>query len=173
MKKIGNASLCEILAVATLMAATGCRSTGSSNQAAREIEASPAEPTIATPIQRPAPEAPGLQTVYFDYDRWQLRDEARRALRSNAQHIEAIPAPEVVTVSGHCDERGSEEYNLALGEQRAEAVKRYLVDLGVPAARIRTVSFGESRPAVPGQGEEAWSRNRRAELSFDTLQAAR
>jgi peptidoglycan-associated lipoprotein len=68
---------------------------------------------------------------------------------------------------------GSEDYNLALGERRAETVKRYLVDLGLPASRVRTLSFGEGRPAVPGEDEAAWSRNRRAELSLGIQQASR
>jgi peptidoglycan-associated lipoprotein len=120
-----------------------------------------------------APEGPALQAVYFEYDRWELRDEARRALRGNAQKLQSSPEGGVVTVAGHCDERGSEEYNLALGDRRAAAVKRYLVDLGVPSSRLRTLSFGESRPAVRGEGEAAWARNRRAELSFGTQQAFR
>ena len=70
----------------------------------------------------------------------------------------------VITIEGHCDERGSEEYNLALGERRASGVKRYLVDLGVPASRLRTVSFGEAKPAVVGHDESAWRYNRRAEF---------
>lgn len=105
-----------------------------------------------------------LKTVYFDYDRYEIRSDASGALRSNAAAIEANPGWGTVTVEGHCDERGSEEYNLALGERRANAVRRYLVDLGVPASRMRTVSFGEARPAVPGHDENAWRYNRRAEF---------
>ena len=70
-----------------------------------------------------------------------------------------------ITVEGNTDERGSEEYNLALGERRAMAVKRYLVDLGVPGSRLRTVSFGEAKPAVPGHDESAWRYNRRSDFS--------
>jgi peptidoglycan-associated lipoprotein len=69
-----------------------------------------------------------------------------------------------VTIEGHCDERGSEEYNLALGDRRASGVKQYLVDLGVPASRLRTVSFGEAKPAVVGHDESAWRYNRRSEF---------
>jgi peptidoglycan-associated lipoprotein len=116
---------------------------------------------------------PELQTLYFEFNRWELPDEARRALRSNAEHLQASLESNVVTVIGHCDERGSEEYNLALGERRAATVKRDLVDLGVPASRVRTLSFGENRPAVPGEGEAAWSRNRRAELSLGIQQVSR
>jgi peptidoglycan-associated lipoprotein len=159
VKKTCNANLWAAFAAAALMAAAGCQSTGNNNPTAERTT--------------PKPGAPGLQTVYFDFDRWNLRDDARRALRSNAESLKTNPAWGVVTVAGHCDERGSEEYNVALGDRRAEAVKRYLVDLGVPSSRLHAVSFGESRPAVRGEGEAAWSRNRRAELVVGTQQASR
>ena len=108
---------------------------------------------------------PELTTIYFDYDRSEIRSDARSVLRDNATAINANEAWGVVTVEGNCDERGSEEYNLALGERRANAVKRYLTDLGVPSNRMRTVSFGEARPAVPGHDESAWRYNRNAEFT--------
>lgn len=104
-----------------------------------------------------------LGTVYFDFDRFDIRADARPVLKSNAGAISDVPG--VVTIEGHCDERGSAEYNLALGERRANAVKRYLVDLGVPSSRLRTVSFGEERPAVQGHDESAWRYNRRADFA--------
>lgn len=104
-----------------------------------------------------------LVTIYFDYDRAAIRDDQKSALRANANAIKAGSWSKVV-VTGHCDERGSEEYNLALGERRANAVKQYLIDSGVRASRIDTVSFGESQPAVRGHDEGAWSRNRRGEF---------
>ena len=104
-------------------------------------------------------------TVYFDFDSYEIRSDARPALRENADAISAGAAPGAqITVEGHCDERGSSEYNLALGERRANAVKRYLVDLGVPSSRLRSVSYGEDRPAVNGHDESAWRYNRRAEF---------
>jgi peptidoglycan-associated lipoprotein len=102
-------------------------------------------------------------TVYFDYNRSEIRPDARDLLRSNAKAI-GMGDGDRITVEGHCDERGSTEYNLALGERRANAVKRYLVDLGVPSSRLRTVSFGEDRPAVQGHDESAWRYNRRADF---------
>ena len=105
----------------------------------------------------------GFQTVYFDYDQADIRDDARSALRGNADRLNAGGLG-VVTIEGHCDERGSTEYNLALGERRANAVKRYLVDLGVPSNTLRTVSFGEDRPAVQGHDESAWRYNRRGDF---------
>jgi peptidoglycan-associated lipoprotein len=103
-----------------------------------------------------------LQAVYFDFDKSAIRADARPTLRTNADAIRAAAGG--VTIEGHCDERGDEEYNLALGDRRASSVKRYLVDLGVPAAKLRTVSFGEAKPAVRGHDESAWRWNRRAEF---------
>ena len=105
-----------------------------------------------------------LQSVYFDFDRYEIREDAKPVLRSNARGIKSNSRLGNITIEGHCDERGSEEYNLALGERRANGVKRYLVDLGVPSSRLRTVSFGEAKPAVMGHDESAWRYNRRAEF---------
>ena len=105
-----------------------------------------------------------LGAVYFAYDRYDIRANEKPTLRSNADAILANSSGGVVTIEGHCDERGSEEYNLALGDRRASGVKRYLVDLGVPASRLRTVSFGEAKPAVVGHDESAWRYNRRSEF---------
>ncbi len=173
MTKMIDANWCAVLAATVLITAGGCQSAGTTDQTISDTNSSPVNVASAVTTERPAPAELGLKTVFFDYDRWQLREEAQGALRSNARQINERSETGVVTVMGHCDERGSEEYNLALGERRAEAVKRYLVDLGVDASRIRTVSFGEARPAVSGEGEPVWSRNRRAELRLDTPQAAR
>ncbi len=105
-----------------------------------------------------------LEAVYFAYDRYDIRADEKPKLRANADAILANSSGGVITVEGHCDERGSEEYNLALGDRRASGVKRYLVDLGVPASRLRTVSFGEAKPAVVGHDESAWRYNRRSEF---------
>ena len=107
---------------------------------------------------------PELGTIYFDYDSSAVREDARRILRTNSQAISNHEDWGTITLEGHADERGSEEYNLALGERRATATKRYLTDLGVPASRIITVSFGESSPAVQGHDESAWQWNRRVEF---------
>ncbi len=107
-----------------------------------------------------------LQTVYFAFDSYELDETAREALRRNARWLLDNPGRKII-VEGHCDERGTLEYNLALGERRAAAVRDYLVSLGVDARRVRIVSYGEERPADPGHTEEAWSRNRRAEFRFE------
>jgi peptidoglycan-associated lipoprotein len=104
----------------------------------------------------------GLTTIYFDFDRSEIRADQRDAMRANADKIKGLSGN--VTIEGHTDERGSEEYNLALGERRADSVRRYLGDLGVQSARLSTVSFGESRPAVQGHDESAWRYNRRADF---------
>ena len=105
-----------------------------------------------------------LSAIYFDYDRSTLRADAANRLKEHAATIRSFPDWAYVTVQGHCDERGTEEYNLALGDRRADAVKRYLVTLGVPADRLRTVSYGELQPGVVGHDESAWKQNRRAEF---------
>jgi peptidoglycan-associated lipoprotein len=101
--------------------------------------------------------------VFFDYDRAELRPDARRALDEKAQALRA--APEVrLRIEGHADERGSTEYNLALGSRRASTVVDYLTGFGLSASRFDLVSLGEERPLVRGTGEEAWGQNRRAEF---------
>ena len=104
-----------------------------------------------------------LSTVYFDFDQANLGSHAKSALKEVAKCL-ASRSSTKIGVAGHCDERGSTEYNLALGERRAAAVKVFLSDLGIAGSRISTVSYGEERPAVPGQGESAWGKNRRVEL---------
>lgn len=106
----------------------------------------------------------GLDAVYFDYDRSTLRPDAAATLKRHAEAIRAFPTWALITIEGHTDERGTEEYNVALGDRRADAVKRYLVTLGIPADRIRTVSYGELKPSVQGHDESAWKYNRRAEF---------
>jgi peptidoglycan-associated lipoprotein len=105
-------------------------------------------------------DALGLQTVYFDFDQFSLNGRARETLRRNAEILHSHPHI-LVEIQGNCDERGSEEYNLALGERRARSAKEYLVDSGIPSGRIATVSFGENNPAAMGQSERAWQLNRR------------
>jgi peptidoglycan-associated lipoprotein len=107
--------------------------------------------------------ASSLKTVYFDFDAFLLSAEARETLTGNARFLESN-AKTQVTIEGHADERGSDEYNLALAEKRAVAVKRYLQSLGVSAERMDTVSFGEDKPAVEGDNEAAWSKNRRVDF---------
>jgi peptidoglycan-associated lipoprotein len=103
--------------------------------------------------------------VYFDYDSAQINDSERAKIEAVATHLRSSGGVSVI-VEGHCDERGSNEYNLALGERRALAVRAYLVGLGIDATRIQTKSFGEERPAALGHDEASWSQNRRGEFSL-------
>jgi len=105
--------------------------------------------------------ANGLGLIHFDFDQYVLTDDAKATLVSNAGLLRAAPAVKVL-VEGHCDERGSDEYNLALGEKRALATKNYLVSLGVAAERMSVISYGEEMPIDPAHTKEAWAKNRRA-----------
>ncbi|MEW6378848.1 MAG: peptidoglycan-associated lipoprotein Pal [bacterium] len=108
-------------------------------------------------------ESSALKDVNFDFDRSELTDTAREILNANAELLKKSPEAKI-QVEGHCDERGSTSYNLALGERRAASVKDYLVSLGISADKISTISYGEERPLDPGQNEEAWAKNRRAHI---------
>lgn len=101
-----------------------------------------------------------FMTVYFDFDKYNLVDSAKRALENNAQVLKDNPNV-MILVEGHCDERGTVEYNLALGEKRALSSLEYLKNLGIKDSRIETISYGEERPAVMGSNEAAWAKNRR------------
>lgn len=103
----------------------------------------------------------GLNTVYFAYDSSALTSETRRELANNADWIKAN-SNVTMQIEGHCDSRGSVEYNLALGERRAQSVKDYLVSLGIDARKLTIISYGKEKPIAQGDDESAWSRNRRA-----------
>ena len=107
-----------------------------------------------------------LKTVYFSYDSSDLGESAKQTLQRNAEWLKAHPDTKVV-VEGHCDERGTIEYNVALGERRAGSVRDYLSTLGVARPRIRIKTFGEERPVDPGHGEGAWTKNRRGEFVLE------
>ena len=104
-----------------------------------------------------------LQRIYFDYDSDVLRSDAQATLRENYSYMQQNPQL-VVLVEGHCDERGTQEYNLALGERRALAAREYLVRLGANPRQITTVTYGEEAPIASGHSESAWSQNRRGEF---------
>src|ERR1700683_692019 len=132
----------------------------------------------APPPPPPPPPAPkpdlgqmlssNVADAYFDYDKSDIRDDARAALTKDAGALKAIFAdfPDAtITIEGHCDERGSAEYNLALGDRRATAAKDFLTQLGVPADKLKTISYGKERPQCTEHTEECWQKNRRAHLS--------
>jgi peptidoglycan-associated lipoprotein len=113
------------------------------------------------------PFADVLETVYFDFDSYTLSQAARRALHSNYKWLAKNPVFKT-QIEGHCDERGSDHYNLALGELRAKAAMKYLLTLGVSADRLSINSYGEEKPAMIGHDETAWAKNRRAEFIIKT-----
>lgn len=105
--------------------------------------------------------------VFFDTERSELGPEARATLDEQIAWLKQRGTSYRLTVEGHCDERGTREYNLALGQLRAQAIQRYLVAGGIPTDRVRTLSFGKEKPAAPGSNEAAWAHNRRGQLWFD------
>jgi peptidoglycan-associated lipoprotein len=129
------------------------------------------------PPPPPAPEAakPSLdqrlaevQDVYYDYDKSEVREDARAILQKDADLIKAILSDfpsAVITLEGHCDERGSAEYNLGLGDRRATSAKEFLAQVGLPADRLKTISYGKERPSCTESNEACWAKNRRAHFS--------
>ena len=121
---------------------------------------------VPTPRQEPPPARrpmTSLRSVHFDFDKSLIRPDARPVLAANAEHLRENPTVRI-RVAGHCDERGTAEYNLALGERRAVAAAHYLTDLGISASRVTTLSYGKEVPLDPRSNEEAWALNRRAEF---------
>ncbi len=104
-----------------------------------------------------------LGDVFFDFDKYDIKADYKKILTANAELILDHPDAKIL-IEGHCDERGTNEYNLALGEKRAKAVKDFYIAYGVPAGRLDMVSFGEERPFVFGHDEQAWAKNRRAHM---------
>jgi peptidoglycan-associated lipoprotein len=135
---------------------------------AEPVKAEPSKPVeaVAPPVMQTA-KAPvaalSFETVYFDFDKSDLRKDAREVLNKNAELIKSKSNAKI-QIEGHCDERGSAEYNLALGERRANSSLQYLVTLGVKADRLSVISYGKEKPAVKGSDEAAWAKNRRAEF---------
>jgi peptidoglycan-associated lipoprotein len=130
--------------------------------------------TAQAPVTQPAPNGPppGSEQdlvvnvgdrVFFGYDEFDLTAQARTTIEHQAQWLKTYPSVTVM-VEGHCDERGTREYNLALGEKRATAVRNYLVANGVDPSRVQTISYGKERPAVLGSDETSWAQNRRGVL---------
>jgi peptidoglycan-associated lipoprotein len=106
------------------------------------------------------PSASPLKDIYFDFDRFDLKPDARNTLRENADWLKNNPSTRI-EIEGHCDERGTNEYNLALGAKRAQSAKDYLVTLGIAAQRLSTISYGEEIPVCKEHNEDCWRRNRR------------
>ena len=142
------------------------RASGPGGNAVAEARVTVTAPRAEIPSLPPAlPDskffAEKIRDVYFDYDQYSIREDARIALMATARALNERPGIRV-TIEGHCDERGSEKYNLALGDRRANAVKEFLVDQGINGSRIETITFGEERNTCEAQTEECWQQNRRA-----------
>ena len=122
-------------------------------------------PATAAPAARPAPSEfkadDNLKDVFFDFDKYDVRPTDAKILDANASWLKSKPN-HLVLIEGHCDERGTNEYNLALGERRAKSTMNYLVSQGVQASRITIISYGEERPTCTQKNEECWAKNRRA-----------
>ena len=164
MKKIALA-----ITVCSAIALSAC-----SKKPPAELPPAPQDTSTPTPPPPPRTNGPvpgsqehfrqvmaGRDTIYFDTDMFNIDAQDQAALREQANYLSQFPNVRA-TVEGHADERGTREYNLALGERRANAAKNYLISLGVPAERVSTVSYGKERPSALGSNEQAWARNRRA-----------
>lgn len=153
------------LTLAAMVVALGFAGVGCTDDEPKTSEpVSPADSGEAPPSD-PAAMAGALSTepVYFAFDDFSLNSAAQSTLSRLGEELKANQTA-VIQIEGHCDERGSIEYNLALGERRAQSVKKFLTDIGIDAARLSIISYGEEKPAAEGSDESAWSRNRRAEF---------
>jgi peptidoglycan-associated lipoprotein len=149
------------------------RSAGGNDSRSVTVEVSAPPPPPPAPPKRDNVNGVDLltreaQDAYFDYDRSDIREDARQALTRDAEILKRIFAADrsfTVVIEGHCDERGSAEYNLGLGDRRATAAKEFLVQLGVPSDRLTTISYGKDRPVCTDASEACYQRNRRAHLA--------
>jgi peptidoglycan-associated lipoprotein len=186
MKIVTKISLAVVPAMFLLLVG-GCSTTTEQAEEAPAAEVPPSpEPEAAAaegadagaaqamePAEEPAPVDPfedpnnllSKRTVYFEFDSSVINDDATAVISAHAQHMVAN-GNAMMTIEGHCDERGTREYNIALGERRADAVRRVLIANGVSSRQINVVSYGEERPAAMGHDESAWSQNRRGELMY-------
>ena len=146
-------------------AATAPQKVEAKQQASKAIPTKPSQTSSLEALQKgtfgKGGDAGPLRDVNFDFDRYDLRPDMREILKGHATWLKANPQVRV-EVEGHCDERGTNEYNLALGAKRAESVKRYLIDLGISPDRLSTISYGEELPICKEQNESCWAKNRRA-----------
>jgi peptidoglycan-associated lipoprotein len=176
-RRLTAASLAALL-VGTLLALAACQKKPPTTTAEAKPTAAPTPvPAVVTPPPPPpkteVTESPlagdladinkrgYLKDAFFDFDKSDLRDDARAALAANADWLKKFPSVQIL-IEGHCDERGTAAYNLALGDRRANAARDYLASLGVDASRMKTVSYGKERPICTESTEECWQRNRRA-----------
>ena len=166
-----------VLVLPVLLVLSGCETTGEAVE--EQPPAEQAQPAEATPAAAPETTAQPMEekkdpleegllatrVVYFEFDSSAIADSYMPLLKAHGEYLSANGGTSI-TVEGHADERGTREYNIALGERRADAVRRVLLANGASPNQIKVVSYGEERPAVLGHDESAWSKNRRAELMY-------
>ena len=166
--------LLGVIVLLSLFALWGCPkkaqvTTAPETPKATEPVAEPAAPSVMKeePAAKPAMKeetmehaAAGLQPIYFDFDRSFVRNDARAVMTANAEWLKANPKVKV-RIEGNCDERGTKEYNQALGQRRAASAKKYLVDMGISAKRISLISYGKEKPVCGEDSEACWQKNRR------------
>ncbi|MBW1843763.1 MAG: OmpA family protein [Deltaproteobacteria bacterium] len=156
-----------VVVFAALFLSVGCASTSPTPDLGVQEEPKPVVETSKSNTIAPRPVPVTLEPVYFDTDQAVLRLATLDQLKGYAQSILDYPEWGLVTIDGHCDERGSDEHNRALGRRRAAAVERYLVEMGVPPERVSIRTFGSDKPAVLGHDEGSWRHNRRSELQVE------
>ena len=172
-------NFCRIgVALATAAAFAGCATQGSED-AAKANTPTASRTAAPAPAPAPAPQAsfalgtqsgglrslPTPRSIYYEYDRAEITAEGKKIIEANAEYLRTHPGVKVV-VEGNADERGSAEYNVALGQRRADGVSKIMTLLGINSDRIETVSFGKEKPKVTGHDESAWSQNRRSDIVF-------
>ena len=165
MKRLGLLAVVGLLAVSIIG-----MSCGGPKEVAEEIAVEDTALVVVdtTPPPPPPPPPPILkesqfQTVYFDFDKYNLRSDAKAALDMNYDLLMEFPDA-IVKIEGHCDERGTVEYNLSLGEKRAKSTQDYLINRGIATERVATISYGKERPVNSGHNEASWQKNRRGEF---------
>jgi len=165
--KVAPAKLAATILLAGALAVAGCKS-----KPPKELPPEPGAPATSTDTGQMGAAVPGSQadfvqvmagsdTIYFNLDQYDVDAQDQAALARQAQWLARYPAKRA-TIEGHADERGTREYNLALGERRANAAKNYLISLGVDPSRLSTISYGKERPIALGSDEQSWAQNRRA-----------
>ncbi|MDQ2870643.1 MAG: peptidoglycan-associated lipoprotein Pal [Acidobacteriota bacterium] len=184
MKRNWTKPIAVLFVLAAMLPFAACKkkppTTTESARSASEAPTSPSETRVSPPSNRTPQDVSGeplpgsveemnrrgyLQDAFFDYNQADLRDDARTALAANATWLKGHATTQFL-IEGHCDSRGTTEYNLALGDRRANAAREYLTSLGIDGSRIRTVSYGKERPFCNAESEECWQQNRRAHFLF-------
>ncbi len=168
----------SVIVLMSMLVLWGCpkkAEVASTQEPQKEAAPAPTTPQTEIPTPPPAPEAKeapaekaaaqaaGLQPIYFDFDKSFVRDDAKAVMKANAEWLKANPKVKI-KIEGNCDERGTKEYNQALGQRRAASAKKYLTDMGISAGRISLISYGKEKPTCTDSTESCWQKNRRDDL---------